>query len=99
MIDFICQKKLKLLAKRILEKSPDTIILLRTRAAGKVVLLFIRSEEIFIDLSRLMETACTACTAFRGHGGGRPKEGQGGLPEGQYIEKALQKALNPIPLN
>ncbi len=83
------QKEVKLLAKKILEKYPSTVILFGVKAAGKAQLLFQRAEDLTFDMDRLMQTACAA---IDGHGGGQPRQAQGGGPAVENLEDALQGA-------
>jgi alanyl-tRNA synthetase len=83
------QKEVKLLAKKILEKYPDIVILFGIKAAGKAQLLFQCSEELTFDMGRLMENACAV---INGRGGGRPQQAQGGGPDVEKLEDALQGA-------
>jgi alanyl-tRNA synthetase len=83
------QKEVKLLAKKILEKHPDTVILFGIKASGKAQLLFQRSEELAFDMGQLMEMACAV---INGRGGGRPQQAQGGGSDVGKLEEALQGA-------
>jgi alanyl-tRNA synthetase len=83
------QKEVKLLAKKILEKYPDIVILFGIKAAGKAQLLFHRSEELAFNMGELMETACAV---INGRGGGRPQQAQGGGSDVGKLEEALQGA-------
>ena len=59
--------EIKLLAKKIVEYSPDTIILFGIKTKGNAQLFFQCTEKIAIDMDQLMETACSL---INGRGGG-----------------------------
>ncbi|MGD2270615.1 MAG: DHHA1 domain-containing protein [Desulfobacterales bacterium] len=83
------QKEINLLAKKIAEKSPDTVILLGIKSEGKAHLLFQCSKELPFDMGKLMQTACAI---INGRGGGRPQQAQGGGPAVEKLEGALKGA-------
>jgi alanyl-tRNA synthetase len=83
------QKDIKLLAKKIVEKSPCTIVLFGIKTEGNAQLLFQCSEGLAFDMSRLMQTACSI---VNGRGGGRPQQALGGGPAVEKLEAALQAA-------
>ncbi len=83
------QKEIKLLAKKIVDKYPNIVILFGIKAAGKAQLLFHRSEELAFDMGQLMKTACAV---INGRGGGRPQQAQGGGSDVEKLEDALQGA-------
>ena len=87
------QKEVKQLARTITENYPDAIVLFGVRAAGKATLLFMRSDNLPIDMARLIDAACCI---IEGRGGGRPQAAQGGGSAGQNIEKALQNTKDTI---
>jgi len=80
---------LKFLARELIENFPGTVALFGTNAKGKASLFFLRSEEIFGDMDRLMQEACAL---INGRGGGRPQQAQGGGPATDKLETALQRA-------
>ncbi len=82
-------KEIKLLARKIVEKSPDTVILFGIKTHGNAQLLFQCTEELAYDMVQLMETACSV---IKGRGGGRPQQAQGGGPAVEKLEEALQGA-------
>lgn len=82
-------RELKLLGQLVLENLPDTVVLFGSKAAGKASLFFQRSEELDIDMGKLMQAACTV---INGHGGGRPQQAQGGGSEVDKLEEALRSA-------
>lgn len=86
-------KDLKILAQKVVENYPKTIVLFGAIAAGKASLLFLRSEDGAIDMAKLMEKACVV---IEGRGGGRPQQAQGGGPAVDNLEKALKRALEAI---
>jgi alanyl-tRNA synthetase len=81
------QNEIRLLAKKIVEYSPDTIILFGIKTKGNAQLFFQCTEEIAINMCQLMETACSL---INGRGGGRPHQAQGGGPAAEKLEAALQ---------
>jgi alanyl-tRNA synthetase len=87
------QKEIKLLAKKIVEKSPDTIILFGIKTEGNARLFFQCAEERDFDMGRLMETTCAL---INGRGGGRPHQAQGGGPAIESLEDALQAAADTL---
>lgn len=82
-------KELKLLAIKVLDVSPNTVVLFGGKAAGKVSLIFLRSEDGPGDMNQLMKTACAV---IHGRGGGQPHQAQGGGIEPEHLEEALQLA-------
>jgi alanyl-tRNA synthetase len=82
-------KEIKLLARKIVEKSPDTVILFGIKTHGNAQLLFQCTQELACDMVQLMETACSV---IKGRGGGRPQQAQGGGPAVEKLEEALQGA-------
>jgi alanyl-tRNA synthetase len=87
------QKDIKLLANKIMEKSDNTIILFGIKAEGKAQLLFQCSEGLAFDMGKLMKTACAV---INGIGGGRPRQAQGGGPDGEKLADAIQNAEDAI---
>ena len=83
------QNEIRLLAKKIMEYSPHTIILFGIKTKGNAHLFFQCTEEIAINMGQLMETACSL---INGRGGGRPQQAQGGGPAVEKLEEALQAA-------
>jgi alanyl-tRNA synthetase len=83
------QKEIKLLAKKIVEKSDDTVILFGIKTEGNAQLLFQRSEELTFNMGELMGAACTVINR---RGGGRPQQAQGGGSDVEKLEDALQGA-------
>ena len=81
------QKEIKLLAKKLVEKSPDTVILFGVKSEDKAQLMFQCSENLNFDMGRLM---ASACEIIDGRGGGRQHQAQGGGPSGEKLEQALQ---------
>jgi len=83
------RKEINRLAKKIVEKSPDTVVLFGIKTEANAQLLFQCAEKTAHDMSRLMEAACLV---INGRGGGRPQQAQGGGPAVEKIEDALQRA-------
>jgi alanyl-tRNA synthetase len=87
------QKEIKLLAKKIVEKSDDTVILFGIKTEGNAQLLFQRSEKLAFNMGELMGAACTV---INGRGGGRRRQAQGGGSDVEKLEDALQHAEDMI---
>jgi alanyl-tRNA synthetase len=83
------QKEIKLLAKKIVEKSPNTVILFGIKTEENAHLLFQCAEGLAFDMAQLLETACSV---IDGRGGGRSQQAQGGGPAVEKLEEALQGA-------
>ena len=86
-------KDLKVLATKILESSPDTVLLFGGTLEGKASLLFQCSENLPLNMGQLMKNACAVIS---GRGGGRPQQAQGGGTEVEKLEEALQRARDAI---
>lgn len=86
-------KDLRILANKILEHSPSTIVLFGGKAEAKASLIFLRSEGLPFDMNQLMKTACAV---INGKGGGQPQQAQGGGTEVEKLEEALQCAKDAI---
>ncbi|CAB1058661.1 Alanyl-tRNA synthetase family protein [Olavius sp. associated proteobacterium Delta 1] len=82
-------KELKILAQKVLQNFPDTLILFGAKAEGKASLFFLRSEGLACDMGKLMQDACAV---INGRGGGRPQQAQGGGPATDKLDAALQCA-------
>lgn len=82
-------KELKLLANKVLELSPNTVVLFGGKTAEKVSLIFLRSDDMPGDMNQLMKTACAV---IHGRGGGQPHQAQGGGTDPAHLEEALQLA-------
>ncbi len=87
------QKEINLLAKKIVEKTTGTVILFGIKTEANARLLFQCSENLALDMGRLMETACAV---INGRGGGRPQQAQGGGSAVEKIEDALQSAQDML---
>ena len=87
------QKEIKWLAKNIVDQFPDTVILFGIRSEDNAQLLFQCTENLNFDMSRLMQAACAM---INGRGGGRLQQAQGGGPEIDKLEDALQWAEDQI---
>jgi alanyl-tRNA synthetase len=83
------QKEIKLLARKIVEKSPNAVTLFGIKTHANAQLFFQCTEELAYDMVQLMETACSV---IKGRGGGRPQQAQGGGPAVEKLEEALQVA-------
>ncbi|MCP4401915.1 MAG: alanyl-tRNA editing protein [bacterium] len=86
-------KELKLLAAKILNMSPATVILFGEKQDGKASLLFSCSEELPFHMGDLMKTACKL---IEGQGGGQANQAQGGGTVPESLEKALKTARKSI---
>jgi alanyl-tRNA synthetase len=86
-------KDLKLLASKVLEQSPNTVVLFGGTAEGKASLVFLRSKELMFDMNQIMKTACAV---INGRGGGQPDQAQGGGPEVAKLAEALQRAKESL---
>ena len=82
-------QELKILGQAVLENLPDTVILFGGKAQGKASLVFLRSENLTLDMGKLMQAACAV---IDGRGGGRPQQAQGGGPTADKLEEALRCA-------
>ena len=88
--------ELKILAGKILESYPHTIILFGAKTPGKATLLFQRSEEIDDDMGNLMRDACLV---IDGRGGGRSRQAQGGGTAPEKLDLALKKSYESLRKN
>jgi len=86
-------RELKILAQKVIEKFPNTVILFGASADNKASLLFLRSGELTGDMGKLMQTACSV---IDGRGGGRPQQAQGGGPATEKLGLALQCAYEEV---
>ena len=86
-------KEFKILAHKLVENFPDTIVLLGTKAKGKASLFFLRSEELDCHMGNLMRAACAV---IKGRGGGSPQQAQGGGSDVDQLDAALNFAHEQI---
>lgn len=86
-------KELKVLALKVLEHSPNTVILFGGKCNGKASLLFLRSEELPYHMGELMKTACAV---IEGRGGGKAQQAQGGGANLEKLEEALLEAEEAV---
>ncbi|GAK58701.1 truncated alanyl-tRNA synthetase [Candidatus Vecturithrix granuli] len=86
-------KDLKILAAKVLEQSPDTVVLFGAKFEGKASLLFQRSETLSFHIGQLMKTACAI---INGRGGGQPQQAQGGGTDTGKLEEALHQARKAL---
>jgi alanyl-tRNA synthetase len=82
-------RELKILAQKVMEDFPDSVVLFGARSDAKASLFFLRSGAVACDMGKLMQDACAV---INGRGGGRPQQAQGGGPAAQNLETALQGA-------
>lgn len=82
-------QELKILGQSVLDSLPKTVVLFGSKAAGKASLLFQRSDELDLDMGKLMQAACAV---INGRGGGRPQQAQGGGTAVEKLEEALRYA-------
>jgi alanyl-tRNA synthetase len=83
------QKEIMLLTKKIVEKYPNTVVLIGIKNKGNAQLLFQCSKNLHFDMGRLMKSACEL---IDGRGGGQPHQAQGGGPQVEKLEVALQRS-------
>ncbi len=83
------QKEINLLAKKITDRFPGTVVLFGLKADGSARLLFQRSENLAFDMWALMQAVCPV---IDGHGGGRPQQARGGGRAVEKLEDALESA-------
>ncbi|MDY0092541.1 MAG: DHHA1 domain-containing protein [Candidatus Vecturithrix sp.] len=86
-------KDLKILAAKILEQSPETVVLFGATFEGKASLLFQRSQALSFHMGQLMQTACEI---INGRGGGQPQQAQGGGTETDKLEEALHQTREAL---
>lgn len=79
-----------MLASKLVEIEP-AIALLATRQQDGARLVFARSKSLTEDMSELMSAACRT---LGGRGGGRPDMAQGGGPNADRIEEAVEGAAS-----
>jgi alanyl-tRNA synthetase len=82
-------QELKILAQSVLENLPNAVVFFGSKADGKASLFFLRSEELDLDMAKLMQNACAV---INGRGGGRPQQAQGGGSAVDKLEDALRCA-------
>ena len=83
---------LKRIAHRLVEHG-NVIALLAGRDAAMAQLIFARSADALGDMSRLMKAACEQ---LGGRGGGKPEFAQGGGPQVDQLEEAINAAKAKI---
>jgi alanyl-tRNA synthetase len=81
---------LRLLAKRIAESGGVALLGLR---ADKAQLVFNRPAGVAADMGALLKSAAAI---VGGRGGGKPEAAQGGGPERERLDEALQAALTEL---
>lgn len=81
---------LRLLAKRIAESGGVALLGLR---AEKAQLMFNRPAGVAADMGALLKSAAAI---VGGRGGGKPEAAQGGGPERERLDEALQTALTEL---
>jgi alanyl-tRNA synthetase len=79
-------EELRLLASKIVEAEPS-VALLGSNDNGTARLVFARSAGLATDMSKLMGEACKI---VGGRGGGKPNLAQGGGPQGEKVDDAIQ---------
>lgn len=77
----------------LLRQEPATIVLLATRAGGKLTLLFARSDDVAIHAGNLLRDTLKA---FGGNGGGRPELAQGGGADPSQGQNVLDYAAGLV---
>lgn len=78
----------RMLASKIVATEP-AIALLATKQSDGARLVFARSKSLTVDMGKLMSDACRM---LAGRGGGRPDMAQGGGPNADKIEEAVEGA-------
>jgi alanyl-tRNA synthetase len=85
-------EEVRILANKIIEREP-AIALLGSRGGGAARLVFARSRSLWQDMGQLMQQACQV---LGGRGGGRPEIAQGGGPQVDKLEEAINLAAEKI---
>ena len=81
-------EEVRMLASKIVATEP-AIALLATRQPDGARLVFARSKSLTADMGRLMSDACGM---LDGRGGGRPEMAQGGGPNADKLDEAVEGA-------
>jgi alanyl-tRNA synthetase len=84
--------ELRVLASKIVEHE-SAVALLGARDDKAARLVFARSDSIPHDMGRLL---AEACQVLGGRGGGKPELAQGGGPDRQRLDEALERALKDL---
>ncbi len=92
ILDASDQEHMKLLAHSLVAGT-GTVALLATREKEMARLVFARSADLNVDVSRLMNKACLA---LGGKGGGRSDFAQGGGPNVEKLEEVLNAAVEEL---
>lgn len=79
-------------AARRLVAHPGVVALLGT-GQPDAQLVFARAEDVDVDMSSLIRTACAAAG---GRGGGRPPFAQGSIPDASLLDRALDAAVQQV---
>jgi alanyl-tRNA synthetase len=85
-------EEVRLLAWKLVERGP-CVALLGTREGGAARLVFARSPEVAVNMGALLSECCQV---LGGRGGGRPEMAQGGGPNAQKLEEALELAASRL---
>jgi alanyl-tRNA synthetase len=85
-------EELRVLASKIVGKEP-AVALLGTRDASMARLVFARSESITQNMGQLL---AESCQLLGGRGGGRPDIAQGGGPDAQKLDEAINLAVEKV---
>jgi alanyl-tRNA synthetase len=83
------QSDLKTLAAAVLDQTSQTVVLFGSRIESKAALVFSRTRDLSVNMNDLMKAACTA---IGGRGGGSLHQAQGGGPDVEKLDKALEMA-------
>jgi alanyl-tRNA synthetase len=85
-------EEIKVLARKIIERGPSAA-LLGTNEASSAKLVFARSTDLPFNMGGLL---ARACEALGGRGGGKPEMAQGGGPNVQKLDVAIQEAADTL---
>ena len=84
---------LKHLAQRLVEHAQTAVLLASGEAGEKGFFTFARSADLDVHMGALVRQACQI---IGGGGGGRPEFAQGGGPQGDRVNSALESAQSSL---
>ena len=85
-------EEVQMLAAKIVQREPS-IALLATTQPGAARLVFARSSSLEQNMGQLLKEACET---LGGRGGGKPDMAQGGGPNVQSVQEAINNAVDKI---
>jgi len=85
-------EEVQMLAAKIVQREPS-IALLATTQPGAARLVFARSSSLEQNMGQLLQEACET---LGGRGGGKPDMAQGGGPNVQSVQEAINNAVDKI---